>query len=389
MISIQDKSRCSGCHACFLACPQKCIRLVADEEGFLYPQVDQKECSSCNLCEKVCPILNPHSISKETKPLAYAVKNTDEYIRERSSSGGVFTAMAEYIIEQGGLVFGAAFDDDFNVVHIRVDKKEDLEKLRGSKYVQSKIGYTYQEAKEALLSGKPVLFTGTPCQIGGLKAFLKKDYEKLYTQDLICHGVPSPLAWKKYLEYLKNEYITEVKYVSFRNKEKSWKKYSIFIRFENGQELMEPFTENLYMQAFLKNFSLRPSCYDCQFKGVNRVSDITLADFWGIENTLPQMDDDKGTSLVMIHSDKGKELLEMISSKLQRQEVDALLAIHENGSAVYSSPLSPKRKCFIDRLKKKSFEKNVKKCIKPSLYIRIKSLVKRGLQKIKLIMGRK
>lgn len=380
MISIQDKSRCSGCHACFLACPQKCIRLVADEEGFLYPQVDQKECSSCNLCEKVCPILNPHSISKETKPLAYAVKNTDEYIRERSSSGGVFTAMAEYIIEQGGLVFGAAFDDDFNVVHIRVDKKEDLEKLRGSKYVQSKIGYTYQEAKEALLSGKPVLFTGTPCQIGGLKAFLKKDYEKLYTQDLICHGVPSPLAWKKYLEYLKNKYSTEVKYVSFRNKEKSWKKYSIFIRFENGQELMEPFTENLYMQAFLKNFSLRPSCYDCQFKGVNRVSDITLADFWGIENTLPQMDDDKGTSLVMIHSDKGKELLEMISSKIQRQEVDAQFAIYENGSAVHSSPLPRKRDIFWKYLNKIRFDKLLKKCDNTKLLVKIKTKIKRILR---------
>ena len=348
MISIQDKSKCSGCHACFLACPQKCIRLVADEEGFLYPQVDQKECSSCNLCEKVCPILNPHSISKETKPLAYAVKNTDEYIRERSSSGGVFTAMAEYIIEQGGLVFGAAFDDDFNVVHIRVDKKEDLEKLRGSKYVQSKIGYTYQEAKEALISGNPVFFTGTPCQIGGLKAFLKKDYEKLYTQDLICHGVPSPFAWKKYLEYLADKYGSEVKHVAFRNKAKSWKKYSISIWFENGQELTEPFTENVYMQAFLKNLCLRPSCYNCAFKGINRVADITLADFWGIETVLPQMDDDKGTSLIMIHSDKGKELFETISCRLQGQEVDAPLAIHENGSAVYSSPLSPKRKCFID-----------------------------------------
>ena len=380
MISIEDKSKCSGCHACFLACPQKCIRLITDEEGFLYPQVAQKECTNCNLCEKVCPILTPHSTLKETKPLAYAVKNTNEYIRERSSSGGVFTAMAEYIIEQGGLVFGAAFDDEFNVAHVRVDKKEDLEKLRGSKYVQSKIGYTYQEAKEALILGHPVLFTGTPCQIGGLKAFLKKDYEKLYTQDLICHGVPSPFAWKKYLEYLTDKYGSEVNHVAFRNKENSWKKYSIFISFENGQELMEPFTENVYMQAFLENLCLRPSCYDCAFKGINRVADITLADFWGIETVLPQMDDDKGTSLIMIHSDKGKELFETISSKIQSCEVDAQLAVYENGSAVHSSPLPRKRDIFWKNINKIQFDKLLKKCDNTKLSVKIKTRIKRILR---------
>ena len=379
MITIQDKSKCSGCHACSSVCPKDCIKMVSDQEGFLYPLVDAENCVGCSLCEKVCPILVPSSLVDKVEPVTCAVKNKDNNIREKSSSGGVFTAIAEYIIEQGGIVFGAGFDENFNVCHIKVEKKEDLEKLRGSKYVQSKIGYTYQETKEALISGKTVLFTGTPCQIGGLKAFLKKDYEKLYTQDLICHGVPSPSVWRKYLEYLQEKYRSKVIRVTFRNKVKSWKKYSISISFENGQELTEPFTENVYMKAFLRNLCLRPSCYDCKFKGVKRDSDITLADFWGVENILPQMDDDKGTSLVMIHSDKGKKLLEMISSKIQRQEVDVQLAIHENGSAVHSSPLPRKRDIFWKHLNKIRFDKLLKKCDNTRLLVKIKSRIKRIL----------
>ena len=206
MICVQDKSKCSGCHACSSICPKKCISLVADEEGFLYPKVNEKECLNCNLCEQVCPFLNPIGISKDEAPIAYAAKNLDEGTRTKSSSGGVFTAIAEHVIGQGGIVFGSAFDSPYNVVHIGVQKKDELQRLRGSKYVQSKIGNTYQEAKEALVSGRVVLFTGTPCQIGGLKAFLKKDYPNLYTQDLICHGVPSPKIFKEYKKFIEKKY---------------------------------------------------------------------------------------------------------------------------------------------------------------------------------------
>lgn len=382
MITIQDKSKCSGCHACSSVCPKDCIKMVSDQEGFLYPLVDAENCVGCSLCEKVCPILVPSSLADKVEPVTCAVKNKDNNIREKSSSGGVFTAIAEYILEQGGIVFGAAFNEDFNVLHVKVDKKEDLEKLRGSKYVQSKIGYAFCETEEALNSGKSVLFTGTPCQIGGLKSFLKRDYEKLYTQDLICHGVPSPSVWRKYLEYLQEKYRSKVIRVTFRNKVKSWKKYSISISFENGQELTEPFTENVYMKAFLRNLCLRPSCYDCKFKGVKRDSDITLADFWGVENILPQMDDDKGTSLVMIHSDKGKKLFQAISSKMQSCEVDAKMAIYENGSAMFSSTLPKTRGKFFARLGKVQFDKLVEKCSRKRLIIRIKNKIKKIIKKL-------
>lgn len=389
MIILEDKKKCSGCHACASICPQNCIQMTADSEGFLYPKIDVEKCNNCRLCEKVCPVINTGKVREQIDTKAYAAKNTDEYIRKDSSSGGIFTLLAERILKQNGIVFGAAFNQDFELEHIGVEAVEDLQKLRGSKYVQSKIGDTYRRAKIALEEGRKVLFTGTPCQISGLKAFLRKDYQNLYTQDLICHGVPSPMIWEQYICHLEEKYGGRIERVRFRNKEKSWKKYAIDFYFSNGEHVIEPFMDNSYMKAFLRNLSLRPSCYSCAFKGVERVADITLADFWGIENTLPQMDDDKGTSLVLIHSDKGKALLKAIASRTQMQEVDTSLAICENGSAVYSSRLSPKRKSFFARLKKTSFDKNVKKCITPSLYIRIKNLVKRILRKIKLTIGRK
>lgn len=389
MIQIQDKSKCSGCYACALICPKKCICLVTDEEGFLYPKIDRSLCLECNLCEQVCPILNPIYKSQVDIPDVYAVKNNDEDTRAHSSSGGVFTALAEYILEQGGIVFGAAFASDWSVVHIAVDCKEDLWKLRGAKYLQSVIGNVYCEAKAALQNGQLVLFTGTPCQIGGLKAFLGKEYSNLYTQDLICHGVPSAMVWHEYLRYLNKKYEADISYIFFRDKSKSWKKYSVVVRFVGGRELEEPFTENLYMRAFLHNLSLRPSCHNCRFKGIDRVSDITLADFWGIENVSPQMDDDKGTSLVMVYSTQGGKLLDAVTEKLLVQKADLQAAIYENRSAVYSSPQAKERAVFFSRLSALSFDKNVKKATTPHLFVRIKSILRRAVKKIKRIICRK
>ena len=381
MIEMNGKAFCNGCHACSSACPHKCISMVSDDEGFLYPEVDSTRCSECHLCEKVCPILNPKNVLNADLPSAYAVKNNDDNTREKSSSGGVFAALAEYVIDEGGIVFGAAFDSRFDVVHIGVEKKEDLVKLRGSKYVQSTIGDTYREAKKALDAGRTVLFTGTPCQIGGLRAFLRKDYEKLYTQDIICHGVPSPKVWRRYLDYQQTRKNSKIKEISFRNKKKSWKKYAVSFAFENGAEISEPFMENPYMRAFLRNLSLRNSCYQCRFKGISRDSDITLADFWGIENILPEMDDDKGTSLVIVQNEKGRRLLNSVSDSLSLRTVDPEVAIKENASAVISSNLPRQRKYFFNKLQKQPFDKLVNKCTHPSFYTRAKNKLKRIIKR--------
>ncbi len=377
-----DKLKCNGCHACFSICSKKSISMVADDEGFLYPQIDKETCSDCALCQQVCPI-NKQLLPKEDLSVAYAVKNMDLDVRKNSSSGGVFTAIAEYVIDQGGVVFGVAFNENFEVIHVGVDKKEELYKLRGSKYVQSKIGKTYEQAKELLVAGKLVLFTGTPCQIGGLKAYLKKDYTNLYTQDLICHGAPSPKVWKTYLSFLEKKYNSKIKDVQFRCKEKSWKNYSIRLIFENGLVVLEPFSQNIYMRAFLKNLLIRPSCYNCSFKGIERVSDLTLGDFWGIENVDPKMDDDKGTSLLIIHTHKGQQLLEKVANKLVLSKTNLDEAIKENPSAIKSSLRNQNREKFLGQIKDSNFEKILNRYTQQNFFKKNINRAKRLIKKLK------
>ena len=376
MIEITNKTKCCGCHACYNVCPKGAIKMQQDEKGFKYPVIDKEKCINCGLCTKVCPILNNNQI--ENKPVAYACINKDENIRSQSSSGGIFTILAEEILEKNGVVFGATFDEKYNVVHEYIEKKEDLEKFRGSKYVQSSINDTYKKAKEFLEKDRYVLFTGTPCQIEGLKKYLRKDYDKLYTQDIICHGVPSPKVWKKYLEYRENEDKEKPQNISFRNKENGWKLYKIKFgylksKYEKNQN------EDIYMQAFLKNTSLRDSCYNCSFKKKNRISDITLADFWGIENVLPEMDDNKGTSLVIVNSIKGQELFEKIKDNIGFKKVDLEDAIKYNKSMIESAKKDKNREKFFENLDKMKFDKLVKK------YTYKRGIIRKILSRIKRI----
>lgn len=340
MIQINDKSLCCGCSACVQSCPQQCISLIADKEGFLYPQVNKTSCIDCGLCEKVCPELHQ---SEERMPLnVYAAKHPDETIRRKSSSGGIFTLLADTVIDVGGVVFGARFDTDWNVIHDYTETHEGLRAFRGSKYMQSEIGNTYKQAEQFLKVGRKVLFSGTPCQIAGLKRFLRKDYENLLAVDFVCHGVPSPLVWQKYLEetlarecdknsvsshsksllsesngFAKGEKL-KIKAISFRNKDLGWKKYSFALTLskaiaageENTVSLSSIFLDNAYMQAFLANLSLRPSCYNCPAKKGKSGSDITLGDFWGIEKIASEVDDDKGCSLLIINNSKVEEWLQ-------------------------------------------------------------------------------
>ena len=356
MITIRDKKDCCGCHACAMVCAKRCIVMQSDEEGFLYPVVNKDVCVDCGLCEKVCPVINQNEPRKPLK--VYASKNKNEEIRRQSSSGGIFTLLAEKFIMEGGIVFGARFDEEWNVIHSWTDTIEGIAAFRGSKYVQSTIGNTYCEAKDFLKQGRKVLFSGTPCQIAGLKKYLLKDYENLLTVDVVCHGVPSPLVWRTYLGELREELRAErgagkkslpssmdelpvITDISFRDKANGWKKFGFRLCYATSEaapnsvfssaikvekELLQPFTDNTFMKGFLANLYLRPSCYDCAVRLGKSGSDITIADFWGVQNFYPEFDDDKGVGLILINSKKG----ELVYGGVHAQNV---LATYEQGLA--------------------------------------------------------
>ena len=402
MIHIEEKSKCCGCNACVQRCPKHCIVMREDEEGFLYPVVDESSCINCGLCERVCPVLNQ---GEERKPLkVYAAKNKDEEIRMQSSSGGIFTLLAEQIIQEGGVVFGARFDENWEVIHDYTETIEGLAPFRGSKYVQSRIGDTYQQAESFLKQGRKVLFTGTPCQIAGLKLFLRKDYENLLTVDFVCHGVPSPGVWRKYLEELiarqgdgKNSVLSHAKpsflnsvrdisRIEFRNKRLGWKKFSFALTLsvpdghgaKNTVLLSEPYNKNIFMRGFLADLYLRPSCYACPVKRGKSNSDIILADFWNVDKVLDDIDDDKGISSILINTNLGEECFEYLN--LYKRWVDFNSVLLYNVAYINSAPLSEKRNMFYTNLKNnKTVIKSIKKLLHVSFSQRIRNRLKRLL----------
>lgn len=371
---IKQKEHCMGCYACANICPVECILMENEPEGFRYPKVDYNICIKCIKCIHVCPILNKSIVNNQ--PVAYACINNDESIRRQSSSGGVFTLLAEQIIDKGGVVFGAAFDENLVLQHRCVEKEIELEELRGSKYLQSQIGNTYNQAKVFVESGLWVLFSGTPCQIGGLKSYLGKSYENLISVDFICHGVPSPLAWQKYVKFQEINVGSSIRSIAFRRKDAGWKQFSVSLVFKNNAHYLQPLNKDLYMKAFLKDICLRPSCHACKFKSLNRRSDITLADFWGVQNMLPEMDDDQGTSLIFVNSFRGQEMFDSISSKMKYIEVDINEAVQYNSAAIKSVKANSNRENFFRNLEKMDFDQLVNKYCKDKLMIRIKKKIK-------------
>ncbi len=331
MIEITNRKDCSGCHACASICPKGCISMQADKEGFLYPIVDKSNCINCGLCKNACPIINKQVDSKK-HPKAYACFNKNDDVRMKSTSGGVFSVLSEHVLSRGGVVFGAGFNQEMEVAHQAIEKTEDLDILRMSKYVQSRIGDTFKQAQKFLKEGREVLFTGTPCQIEGLMAYLKKDYPNLLTQDLICHGVPSPAILKEYVNHRQAETNLKINNIEFRNKSRGWHKKTFALHFEDGSCKTMSAVKDGYMNMFFFNKNLRPSCHDCKFKKIGRASDITLADFWGLKNINPPKEfcDNKGVSLVLIHSQKGAEIFEGLKDDLEVFEVDFSKATKKN-----------------------------------------------------------
>ena len=362
MINIKNKENCTGCYSCENICPVDAINMEIDEEGFWYPKVQEHRCIDCKLCEKSCPIINKKtSISLKE---AYGCFNKDDYIRLKSSSGGIFTAIAKVILQDNGDVFGAAFDENFQVKHICIENDDDLYKLRGSKYVQSNINTTYKQAKDILLQGRKVLFSGTPCQISGLKSFLGKEYDNLLCVDLICHGVPSPLVWKEYLKEISNS--RKLSLITFRDKSNGWKNAELVYKFESGSEYREKYSESTYIKGFIQNCFLRPSCYTCHNKTLDRCSDLTLGDFWGVEEQLPSIDIQEGISLLLVHSEKGSSILNKIKNNIFVEKVDINLALTFNECAIQSVKLTKKRLKFFQYIKKLSVKESIEGSIKVS-----------------------
>lgn len=390
MIHILDKQKCCGCAACVQRCPKHCISLREDEEGFLYPEVEGTLCINCGLCEMVCPEIHQE---KKKEPLAvYAAKNKDEHVRMSSSSGGIFSALAESVLRQGGLVFGACFDDSWEVVHHYAEDLENTLAFRGSKYVQSKIGNSFLKVESFLKAGRLVLFSGTPCQIAGLKSFLRKEYDNLLTIDVICHGVPSPGIWRKYLDEeivrqcsrnslfpsghfpTKNIFVDEI---SFRNKNSGWKEYGFFLVFSsvdgNGDKhsfsLSTPYMENPFMKGFLADLFLRPSCYACPFKSGRSGSDITLGDFWGIQNVMPSLDDDKGVSAVLVNTESGEKWINTLGVDFWATEYEKVVAY--NPALQQSANYSNRRVDFY-AMSGLSIKERVERCTRMPLKSRVK-----------------
>ena len=371
---------CVGCGACANTCPKDCLNMVVDKNGFLYPEIQKADCVNCGACERSCPIINKKTKEDESVPV-YAVYSKNDNVRISSSSGGLFYTVAKYIIENGGIVYGAAFDDNLYLSHKGVESIEDLYILQGSKYLQSDTKHCFREIKTHLDAKRMVLFCGTPCQVDALLCYLKRPYENLFTLDFICHGVPSPKAWQEYIKYQEKAFSSKACFAAFRDKTNGWLNFSSKLKFANNAEYLEPHDNDAFMRAFLQNISLRKSCYQCMFKSIKRNSDITMGDLWGIKNILPDITDDKGVSVIFIQSEKGQYLFEQAKACLWVQEISSDSVIVSNSAVTKSVYEHNFRDYFFQNLGKQNFERLVNDCLNPSYYVRLKRKLNKIMSK--------
>ena len=386
MIQIIDKVQCCGCNACGDICPKDAITFKTDMEGFWYPEVNKNKCIDCGLCEKVCPIINIKDLKKNdfTQPECWALQHKNLESLFNSTSGSAFAALAERIYKEGGYVGGAIYNDDFSVKQFISSDKKELEILRNSKYVQSDSQGFYRTVKEILQKGNKVLVCGLPCQMAALRAYLRKDYENLIIIDLVCRGINSPKILKGYIDYLEKRFDSKIVYFKTKNKELGWRKLTTKVVFENGKVLYDTCDQNYFTVGYLQTgVYCRPSCYSCQFKGYPRIADITIADLWGAERIVGKdLDNDLGTSLVMLNSQKGKEYFEEVKEKVKTKSIPFEAATIGNPALTKSlNPPLVNRDDFYKDLEALPFEDVAKKYIKlPSERpFTIRTKIKNGL----------
>lgn len=376
--------KCTACGACVQKCPKNCIILESDENGFLYPSINTEDCINCGLCEKVCPIED--ALLSKT-PKVYACASKDARVLAQATSGGVFGALAALVLENGGVVYGCAYSGHLQAVHIRVDEKEALSALFGSKYVQSNTLSTYKECEEDLKNGKTVLYSGTPCQIAGLKKYLHEDYENLITVDLVCHGIPSQKYFDKFIALLEKEEGAECTDYSFRSKANAGWSLAGMARFKNEQgkifEKKQYYFSNYYYNYFLSCLSYRDSCYSCKYTTHNRVGDFTLGDFWGAEGQDLPFDVEKGCSLVLLNSPKADALFEKLD--LMKQEIPLNVAVRYNKQLSTPSRARGDREELLREFREEpaeTIQKRFKRKNKKQILIgRIKYIIPKGLKK--------
>lgn len=381
MIRLMKKADCCGCGACQQSCPKKCITMEPDDEGFLYPRVEEKACVNCGLCEKACPILQKEK-PQTGEVRAFAAYTTDGELRQSSSSGGMFSVLAREILNRGGVVAGAAFDEDFSVRHVVLEKDAELNRLRGSKYVQSRMEDTYIRVRELLKQGRPVLFTGVSCQVAGLKAFLGRDHDNLYTVDVLCHGVPSPKVWDRYCREQEAAHGQKMTDVSFRDKRAGWRGYSMALNFGPDIQYCRPGREDLYLQVFLRDICLRPSCHSCRFKDFPRQSDLTIGDAWGIEKRMPDLDDDRGTSVVLVRSEKGRQLWAAVAGNVVSRQGELDILLPKDADSRKSVRPHPNRARFFAALNRGESMEQLCKLSRKSPYRRLLSVGKRTVKRL-------
>lgn len=334
-----NKEDCSGCTACFSICPVKAIKMETDDKGFQYPLIDQKKCIDCGRCKNICAF---HETTAEPTeyPYVYAMKHKNEDIRRQSSSGGVFYELAAYVISMGGVVYGAAYDQELAVIHKAAYTLEECLAFRGSKYVASDLKQCFCEIKELLTAGKTVLFSGTPCQTAGLKSFIESKYaDQLILVDLVCHGTPSPKIWSDYRKYVQKKFNSVIESVNFRDKSNGWHIFSISMKLNHTSYICDK-NHDPYFKLFLHNFIHRPSCHQCKFTNYNRPSDLTIGDFWGIEAYKPKFDDNKGVSLLLINTQRGKIIFNQIKNQFNVEKSNTKECLQ----GVFKSPVVKNKK---------------------------------------------
>lgn len=390
-MNLASHNLCSGCAACYAVCARKAISMQQDAEGFVYPHVDEAQCIHCGLCERVCPSLHPKA-SRE--PLSvYAAKAKDDALRKESSSGGVFSLLARQIISDGGIVYGAAIrESDLSVCHCSAENEEELSWLRGSKYVQSDVGDAYGRVRSQLDAGMKVLFSGTPCQVAALRNFLARDYDNLICVEVICHAAPSPLAWKKFLEKRaaasakgrdssRPEDVIDRR-ISFRSKNCGWKRFSMSLRFVNDKEYQLDLYSDAFLRGFLSELFNRPSCHKCSVRELRSGADITLGDYWNVHQRFPEMDDDAGTSVVLVDSEKGAALVNRALPFCDVVESDYADVRRTNPAVYSSSPPHVNRGKFFKYIHMgDDFDMMVDRLLKRPIWHRMASLVKRMMRK--------
>ena len=376
----KNKEMCTGCTACKNICPKQAISMVTDSEGFLYPIIDESKCVDCGLCNVVCPTIGLKEKNKTI--VSYIAQNTNEGDLKKSSSGGVVVLLARKILDKGGSVFGAAFDESLELKHIEVNSVEELDLVLGSKYVQSNPADSFSTVHKLLKEQKVVMYVGTPCEIEGLSSYLnlkKADTSNLLLVDIMCHGCPSPLVFKKYLGYRKridggDEFVK----INFRDKIKGWRNISNTYTYKNGKE----YTANvdIFFRGFLRNAYLRPSCYACHFKEIDRVSDITLGDSWSMGSINAGLDNDKGHSFVICHTPKGEEAITSSKDELFLFKVNSKI---ENGGLYESAYLNPEREKIFKNLEKLDFDELYNRYFSDKIWLKIRRTLARKRGKTK------